>query len=110
MIGVEVLRYHAQRTVGELLAGGAVGPDSSSVKLLMAEAEQRLAATAVELLGPAMEQADPAKQDDDAFWEETYLYSRAASVYGGARQVPRQILADPLLPPPPDEPWNSQLP
>ena len=52
MIGIEVLRYHAQRTVGEFLSGGAVGPDSSSVKLLMAEAEQRLAATAVELLGP----------------------------------------------------------
>ena len=49
LIGVEVLRHHAYRTVGEFLNGGAVGPDSSSVKLLMAEAEQRLAATAFEL-------------------------------------------------------------
>jgi len=97
MIGIEVLRYHAQRTVGEFLSGGAVGPDSSSVKLLMAEAEQRLAATAVELLGPAMEQADPAEQDEDAFWEETYLYSRAASVYGGTRQIQRNIIADRVL-------------
>jgi alkylation response protein AidB-like acyl-CoA dehydrogenase len=97
MIGIEVLRYHAQRTVGEFLSGGAVGPDSSSVKLLMAEAEQRLAATAVELLGPAMEQAGPAEQDEDAFWEETYLYSRAASVYGGTRQIQRNIIADRVL-------------
>ena len=97
MIGIEVLRYHAQRTVGEFLSGGAVGPDSSSVKLLMAEAEQRLAATAAELLGPAMEQADPAEQDEDAFWEETYLYSRAASVYGGTRQIQRNIIADRVL-------------
>src|ERR1700756_632692 len=51
MIGIEVLRHHAYRTVGEFLSGGAVGPESSSVKLLMAEAEQRLAATAVEVLG-----------------------------------------------------------
>ncbi|HKG65495.1 MAG TPA: acyl-CoA dehydrogenase family protein, partial [Solirubrobacteraceae bacterium] len=51
LVGVEVLRHHAYRTVGEFLNGGAVGPDSSSVKLLMAEAEQRLAATAIELLG-----------------------------------------------------------
>ena len=51
LIGVEVLRHHAYRTVGEFLNGGAVGPDSSSVKLLMAEAEQRLAATALEVLG-----------------------------------------------------------
>ena len=97
MIGIEVLRYHAQRTVGEFLSGGAVGPDSSSVKLLMAEAEQRLAATAVELLGPVMEQAGPAEQDEDAFWEETYLYSRAASVYGGTRQIQRNIIADRVL-------------
>ena len=50
LIGIEVLRHHAYRTVGEFLNGGAVGPDSSSVKLLMAEAEQRLAAT--RLRGP----------------------------------------------------------
>ena len=43
LIGIEVLRHHAYRTVGEFLNGGVVGPDSSSVKLLMAEAEQRLA-------------------------------------------------------------------
>lgn len=97
MIGIEVLRYHAQRTVGEFLSGGAVGPDSSSVKLLMAEAEQRLAATAVEVLGPAMEQAGDDEDDEDAFWEETYLYSRAASVYGGTRQIQRNIIADRVL-------------
>src|ERR1700754_4219575 len=52
LIGVEVLRHHAYRTVGEFLSGGVVGPDSSSVKLLMAEAEQRLAARAVRVFGP----------------------------------------------------------
>ena len=56
LIGVEVLRHHAYRTVGEFLNGGAVGPESSTVKLLMAEAEQRLAATALEVLGPTLEQ------------------------------------------------------
>ena len=43
LIGIEVLRHHAYRTAGEFLKGGAVGPESSSVKLLMTEAEQRLA-------------------------------------------------------------------
>ena len=90
LIGIEVLRHHAYRTVGEFLSGGAVGPESSSVKLLMAEAEQRLAATAIELLGPSLLQADPARADEDRFWQETYLYSRAASVYGGTRPDPAQ--------------------
>ncbi len=97
LIGIEVLRHHAYRIVGEFLGGGAVGPDSSSVKLLMAEAEQRLAATALELLGPSLEQADPATLDEDQFWQETYLYSRAASVYGGTGQIQRNIIADRVL-------------
>src|SRR4051794_35117973 len=86
LIGVEVLRHHAYRTVGEFLNGGAVGPDSSTVKLLMAEAEQRLAASALEVLGHG-----------DEFWTETYLYSRAASVYGGTQQIQRNIIADRIL-------------
>ena len=97
MIGIEVLRHHAYRTVGEFLSGGAVGPESSSVKLLMAEAEQRLATTAIELLGPSLQHADPRARVEDAFWEETYLYSRAASVYGGTREIQRNIIADRIL-------------
>src|SRR5689334_570204 len=88
-VGVEVLRHHAYRTVGEFLNGGAVGPDSSSVKLLSAEAEQRLTAAALDVLGPTLQHADPPAEAEDRFWTETYLYSRAASVYGGTQQIQR---------------------
>jgi alkylation response protein AidB-like acyl-CoA dehydrogenase len=97
LVGVEVLRHHAYRTVGEFLNGGAVGPDSSSVKLLMAEAEQRLAATVLDVLGPTLEHAEPDAAGENDFWHETYLYSRAASVYGGTRQIQRNIIADRVL-------------
>jgi alkylation response protein AidB-like acyl-CoA dehydrogenase len=97
LIGVEVLRHHAYRTVGEFLSGGAVGPDSSSVKLLMAEAEQRLAATALEVLGPTLAHGEPDQAGEDAFWYETYLYSRAATVYGGTQQIQRDIIAGRVL-------------
>ncbi|MBV9683438.1 MAG: acyl-CoA dehydrogenase family protein [Solirubrobacterales bacterium] len=97
LIGVEVLRHHAYRTVGEFLSGGAVGPESSSVKLLMAEAEQRLAATVLDVLGPTLLSGAPDETAENDFWYETYLYSRAASVYGGARQIQRDIIADRIL-------------
>jgi alkylation response protein AidB-like acyl-CoA dehydrogenase len=97
LIGIEVLRHHAYRTVGEFLNGGAVGPDSSSVKLLMAEAEQRLAATALEVLGATMQHAEPAASAGNELWYETYLYSRAATVYGGTQQIQRNIIADRVL-------------
>jgi alkylation response protein AidB-like acyl-CoA dehydrogenase len=97
LIGIEVLRHHAYRTVGEFLNGGAVGPESSSVKLLMAEAEQRLATTVLEVLGPTLLHGEPADVPENDFWYETYLYSRAASVYGGTRQIQRDIIADRIL-------------
>ena len=97
LIEIEVLRHHAYRTVGEFLNGGAVGPESSSVKLLMAEAEQRLAATVLEVLGPALLDGNPDHLHENDFWYETYLYSRAASVYGGTRQIQRDIIADRVL-------------
>jgi alkylation response protein AidB-like acyl-CoA dehydrogenase len=94
LVGVEVLRHHAYRTVGEFLSGGVVGPDSSSVKLLMAEAEQQLAGTVLEVLGPTLDHASPEEND---FWYETYLYSRAATIYGGTQQIQRNIIADRVL-------------
>jgi alkylation response protein AidB-like acyl-CoA dehydrogenase len=97
LIGIEVLRHHAYRTVGEFLNGGAVGPDSSSVKLLMAEAEQRLASTGLEVLGPTLQHADPDQRAEDDFWYETYLYSRAATVYGGTQQIQRDIISGRVL-------------
>jgi alkylation response protein AidB-like acyl-CoA dehydrogenase len=96
-IGIEVLRHHAYRTVGEFLNGGAVGPDSSTVKLLMAEAEQRLAATALEILGPTLHGGTFEHRAENDFWYETYLYSRAATVYGGTQQIQRGIIADRIL-------------
>ena len=63
----------------------------------MAEAEQRLAATVLEVLGPTLLDGDPDERRENEFWYETYLYSRAASVYGGAQQIQRDIIADRIL-------------
>jgi alkylation response protein AidB-like acyl-CoA dehydrogenase len=87
-VEIEVLRHHAARTMSAFLSGTAVGPESSTVKLLMAQAEQTLGSTALEVLGDA---------GAAGFWHERYLYSRAASVYGGTRQIQRSIVADRLL-------------
>jgi len=97
LIAIEVLRHHAYQTVGEFLTGGAVGPESSSIKLLMAEAEQRLAGTILDVLGPTLLHGDPDDVPENDFWYETYLYSRAASVYGGTRQIQRDIIAERIL-------------
>jgi alkylation response protein AidB-like acyl-CoA dehydrogenase len=88
LIEIEVLRHHASRTMSPFLNGGTVGPESSGVKLLMARAEQSLCAAAVEILGDSLA---------GEFWRERYLYSRAATVYGGTQQIQRDIIANRVL-------------
>ncbi len=88
LIEIEVLRHHATRTMSAFLNGGKVGPESSGVKLLMARAEQKLGLAALDVLGEA---------NAGEFWHERYLYSRAASVYGGTQQIQRGIIADRVL-------------
>ena len=58
------------------------------MKLLLAQAEQTLGQTALEVLGDA---------GSAGFWHERYLYSRAATVYGGTQQIQRSIIADRVL-------------
>jgi alkylation response protein AidB-like acyl-CoA dehydrogenase len=95
LIGVEVLRHHASRTVGRFLSGEAVGPASSSVKLVMAEAEQLAAATALDVLGETLLAPDAGAEN--VHWYETYLFSRTATVLGGTQQIQRNIIADRIL-------------
>ena len=98
LIAVEVLRHHASRTVGAFLDGRPVGPESSTVKLVMAEAEQLVGTTALEVLGESL--YAPERLDGhaaNAFWYETYLFSRTATILGGTQQIQRNIIADRIL-------------
>jgi alkylation response protein AidB-like acyl-CoA dehydrogenase len=98
IIAVEVLRHHASRTVGAFLDGRPVGPESSTVKLVMAEAEQLVGTTALEVLGESLyapEHLDG--RTANAFWYETYLFSRTATILGGTQQIQRNIVADRIL-------------
>jgi alkylation response protein AidB-like acyl-CoA dehydrogenase len=97
LIAVEVLRHHASRTVGRFLDGEPVGPESSSVKLVMADAEQRAAATALDVLGESLYAPELGHGAENADWYETYLFSRTATVLGGTQQIQRNIIADRIL-------------
>jgi alkylation response protein AidB-like acyl-CoA dehydrogenase len=49
------------------------------------------------VLGPTFQHAEEGAAQENDFWLETYLYSRAASVYGGTQQIQRNIIADRIL-------------
>jgi alkylation response protein AidB-like acyl-CoA dehydrogenase len=89
-VAIEVLRLHTLRSLSARL-DHPPGPEGSVDKLLMAATEQNLARTAMNLAGPS------ALVDDADNWFADYLYSRAATIYGGTAQIQRNIIAEHCL-------------
>ena len=93
-VEIEVLRHQCYRSVGAAVARGQAGLESSVDKLFMATAEQRLGEACLAVLGPYATQPDGSPWDaDNRLWQSTYLYGRAASIYGGTAQIQKNIIA-----------------
>ena len=75
-------------------AGATLGADTSIDKVLMATAEQTLY-DAIRKCAPGVIELEDGAAGDIARIE--YLYSRAATIYGGTSEVQRNIIARRLL-------------
>jgi alkylation response protein AidB-like acyl-CoA dehydrogenase len=89
-LALHTLRCRSRATQHRLADGHKLGPDTSIDKVLLAAAEQKLYDTARDLLAGSIEL-------DDTAWRTEYLYSRAATIYGGTAEVQRNIIARRLL-------------
>lgn len=88
------LRARTGATAKRLFAGETIGPEASIDKVLLAQAEQSMNDAYRDLL-PA--QFEFGTEVHDEIWRSEWYYSRAASIYGGAGEVQRGIIADRLL-------------
>jgi alkylation response protein AidB-like acyl-CoA dehydrogenase len=91
---LHALRCRSRATVRRLVAGETLGPETSIDKVLVAGAEQSLFDVARELTPGLIEQPTGVVE---AQWRDEYLYSRAASIYGGTGEIQRNIIARRLL-------------
>lgn len=89
-LDLHTARCRSRETQRRLASGQPLGPHTSVDKVLLAIAEQRLFDTARDLLPGAIELA-PSE------WRTEYLYSRAATIYGGTAEIQRNIIARRLL-------------
>jgi len=89
-LALHTLRCRSRATQLRLADGEKLGPDTSIDKVLLASAEQQLYDTARDLLPGVIEL-------DDTAWRTEFLYSRAATIYGGTAEVQRNIIARRLL-------------
>ncbi|MEU2738342.1 acyl-CoA dehydrogenase family protein [Streptomyces sp. NPDC007095] len=89
-LALHTVRCRSHGTQRRLAAGARLGPETSVDKVLLATAEQQLFDTARDLLPGVLELTDTP-------WREEYLYSRAATIYGGTAEIQRNIIARRLL-------------
>lgn len=92
----QVFAFHARsrRTQYRMASGEPLGPETSIDKVLLATTEQAVFDLVADTL------ADRVALGDDAAgvrWRREFLYSRAATIYGGTAEVQRNIIARRLL-------------
>jgi alkylation response protein AidB-like acyl-CoA dehydrogenase len=88
------LRARSRATQYRLAAGERLGPETSIDKVLVATAEQAVFDLVADGLGPDVVIGDDAAGDR---WRREFLYSRAATIYGGTAEIQRNIIARRLL-------------
>ena len=87
-------RARSLATQHRLDAGETLGPETSIDKVLLATVEQAVFDLALDALSDDIVLGD----DGDApRWRSEFLYSRAATIYGGSAEIQRNIIARRLL-------------
>ena len=90
IVEADMLQHHVSRRLSDRLGGIQHGPEGSIDKLLMTWTEQTVGHAALAIGGCAHDGTNPT-------WLNTYLYSRAQSVMGGASQIQRNVVASRVL-------------
>ena len=91
---VYAFRARSRATQHRMAAGDVLGAETSVDKVLLASAEQALFDLASEALASEVLSSD---DDRSARWRAEFLYSRAATIYGGTAEIQRNIIARRLL-------------
>lgn len=93
-VQLHALRARSRATQHRLAKTGTIGAETSIDKVLVATAEQTVYDAVRRLLAGVVEMDDSAAGE---LWRSEYLYSRAATIYGGTAEVQRNIIARRLL-------------
>ena len=88
------LRARSRATQHRLAAGEHLGPETSIDKVLVATAEQAVFDLVADGLAAEVDRRRRPRSDR---WRREFLYSRAATIYGGSAEIQRNIIARRLL-------------
>lgn len=91
---IYAFRAQSRQTLRRLDTGEQLGPETSLDKVMLQLAEQSLFDLVAEGLAANVAFGDT---DADTEWRSEYMYSRAATIYGGSAEIQRNIIAKRLL-------------
>jgi alkylation response protein AidB-like acyl-CoA dehydrogenase len=91
---VYAFRARSRATVHRLAEGGTLGSETSIDKVLLASSEQAVFDLVLDALPESITVGD---DEASKRWRSEFLYSRAASIYGGSSEIQRNIIARRLL-------------
>ncbi len=94
---LQALRFTNYRALSTLMSTGMPGPEGSIVKLVWADANQRLTKLALEIEGPSAMLSGGEHAVQDGLWQRLQLRSRGNSIEGGTSEILRQIVAERIL-------------
>jgi alkylation response protein AidB-like acyl-CoA dehydrogenase len=91
---VAAFRARSRSTQHRMADGEPLGAETSIDKVLLATSEQAVYDVVADALAPDITTGDDPDSDR---WRSEFLYSRAASIYGGSAEIQRNIIANRLL-------------
>jgi len=94
----EAIKYTGYRQLTRQLKGLPPGPESSMLKLCSTELALRIAAFAMELLGPYSQmESDAPFAVDSGKWSQRMLAARGPTIYAGTNQIQHNIIGERVL-------------
>ena len=85
----DAYRLYTFQTVGRLLEGGSIGPESSLNKVFWSELDVKLHEPALRLLGERAELVGP--------WMDGWQFALSGPIYAGTNEIQRNVVAERVL-------------
>jgi alkylation response protein AidB-like acyl-CoA dehydrogenase len=94
---VQLMRFAGLRTLAQVAQGRQPGPEASISKLQWSEYHKRLGEIAVRILGADALVRPEGAGYQTSTWQNTFLASRAGTIYSGTSEIQRNIIGERAL-------------
>ena len=94
---VQLMRYAGLRTLASLVQGREPGPEASGAKLAWSEYHRAFGELAIDVLGTSAMLRPEGEGYPTTEWQDTFLASRAGTIYSGTSEIQRNIMGERAL-------------